>query len=94
MYVCVYIDDARTVYVWRLKHSHVLPLQAEMVEKTGMTDQDLWIYEMRYRVAVGVLQETWAICSKGLGDLFTHMKATEMTRRQVRNWNSRPSYVL
>lgn len=62
-----------------------------MVEKTGVTEQDLWIHEMRYRVAVGVLQETWATCSKGLGDLFIHMKTTEMTRRQVRV--SKPSPI-
>jgi hypothetical protein len=38
---------------------------------------------MRYRVAVSVLQETWSVCSKSLGGLFTRMKDTEMTRRQA-----------
>lgn len=38
---------------------------------------------MRYRVAVGVLQETWSVCSKSLGGLFTRMKDTEMARRQA-----------
>lgn len=35
-------------------------------------------------MAVSVLHETWNICSKGLGNLFTHMKQMEMTRRTVR----------
>jgi hypothetical protein len=48
-----------------------------------VAEADLWVYDMRYRVAVSVLHETWATCSKGLGDLFTLMKQTEMTRRQV-----------
>ncbi len=38
---------------------------------------------MRYRVAVRVLQETWSVCSKSLGGLFTRMKDTEMARRQA-----------
>lgn len=59
-------------------------VKAELLEKSGSTEQDLWINEMRYRVAVTVLHETWAICSKGLGDLFTHMKQMELTRRTVR----------
>ena len=57
--------------------------QAEALEKLGMAEQDLWVYEMHYRVAVGVLQETWGVCSKGLGSLFTRMKDTEMARRQA-----------
>lgn len=54
-----------------------------MLEKLGMAEQDLWVYEMRYRSSVGVLQQTWSVCSKSLGGLFTHMKETEMARRQV-----------
>jgi hypothetical protein len=30
-----------------------------------------------------VLQETWSVCSKSLGGLFTRMKETEMARRQA-----------
>lgn len=59
--------------------------QAEALEKMGMNENglDLWVFEMQYRVAVGVLLETWGVCSSGLGGLFTRMKDTEMTRRQA-----------
>lgn len=57
--------------------------QAEALEKLGSLESDLWVHEMRYRVAVGVLQETWSVCSKSLGGLFTRMKDTEMARRQA-----------
>lgn len=63
--------------------AHRTALQAEALEKLGSLESDLWVHEMRYRVAVGVLQETWSVCSKSLGGLFTRMKDTEMARRQA-----------
>ncbi|GAB5035742.1 Hypothetical protein NocV09_02900490 [Nannochloropsis oceanica] len=59
--------------------------QAQALEKMGVSDSelDLWVFEMQYRVAVGLLLETWKVCRSALGALFKRMKDAEMTRRRV-----------
>ncbi|EWM20920.1 hypothetical protein Naga_100061g18 [Nannochloropsis gaditana] len=58
--------------------------QAQALEKMGMSEgQDLWIYEMHYRMAVVILLETWELSSTALTAMFARMKDTEMARRQA-----------
>ena len=67
---------------------------------------DVWIDEMRYRMAVAFLSSTWEKCSSELSKLFTNLKSAECdrrnrikellikaTQRQERLWLGLPSTI-
>ena len=59
---------------------------------------DVWVEEMRYRMAVAFLSSVWEKCSSELSKLFLSMKDAECKRRtpiangqELRNEGQRPS---
>ena len=51
------------------------------VEEEETEPLDVWVAEMRYRMAVAFLSSVWEKCSTELSKLFLSMKDTECTRR-------------